>query len=46
MVQEFHVSGSHYEVGLAIGQHFTEQIHKAYDNYAFWKIFFLIIKVL
>lgn len=35
MVQEFHVSGSHYEVGLAIGQHFTEQIHKAYDNYAF-----------
>lgn len=35
MLQEFSFSGSHYEFGFAIGKHFAEQIHKAYDTYSF-----------
>ena len=35
MIEEFHVSGTHFEIGLAIGRHFADRIHQAYDNYAF-----------
>jgi predicted choloylglycine hydrolase len=33
MIQQLSVSGTHYEVGFAIGKHFAEQIHQSYDAY-------------
>jgi len=35
MIQQLTVSGSHYEIGYSIGQHFAQQIHDAFNNYAF-----------
>jgi len=33
MITQFEVSGSHYEVGYAIGTHFADSIQQAYDTY-------------
>lgn len=35
MIEQFETSGSHHEVGFAIGQRFAEQIHRALDTYRF-----------
>ena len=32
-IEQFEVSGSHYEVGLAIGSHFAEAIHRFFNSY-------------
>ena len=32
-IEIFKASGSHYEVGLAIGSHFAEAIHRFFDGY-------------
>jgi predicted choloylglycine hydrolase len=34
-LKQFEVCGSHFEVGLAIGERFAEQIHRALDSYPF-----------
>jgi predicted choloylglycine hydrolase len=36
-IEPFEVHGSHYEVGLAIGERFSEQIHRALDSYPFFR---------
>ena len=33
-IRTLRVSGAHYEFGAAIGSHFSERIHAAYDSYA------------
>jgi predicted choloylglycine hydrolase len=35
MVERFEVRGSHFEVGFAIGERFSEQIHRTLDSYPF-----------
>ncbi len=35
MIEQFETSGSHREVGFAIGQRFAEQIHRSLDAYRF-----------
>lgn len=35
MIEQFEASGSHREVGFAIGQRFTERIHRSLDTYRF-----------
>ena len=35
MIEQFETSGSHPEVGFAIGQRFAEQIHRSLDTYPF-----------
>ena len=35
MIEQFEASGSHREVGFAIGQRFAEQIHRSLDTYRF-----------
>ncbi len=32
-IEQFEVSGSHQEVGLAIGRRFADQIHRLFDKY-------------
>jgi hypothetical protein len=32
-IEQFEVSGGHYEIGLAIGSHFARAIHRFFDNY-------------
>jgi len=34
-IEQFEVSGSHHQVGLAIGRRFGAQIHRLFDNYDF-----------
>lgn len=36
-LEQFEVSGSHYEVGFAIGERFAAQIHQSLDNYHFFQ---------
>ncbi|MDJ0818888.1 MAG: C45 family autoproteolytic acyltransferase/hydrolase [Desulfobacterales bacterium] len=40
-IEQFEVSGSHYEVGLAIGSHFARAIHRFFDNYERLQRYFL-----
>lgn len=35
MIEQFETSGSHREVGFAIGQRFAQQIHRSLDAYRF-----------
>ena len=35
MIEQFETSGSHHEVGFAIGQRFTDRIHRSLDTYPF-----------
>lgn len=35
LVEQFEVRGTHYEVGFAIGERFSEQIHRTLDGYPF-----------
>jgi len=35
MIRKFRAGGSHYEFGAAIGAHFADQIHAAYNSYDF-----------
>lgn len=37
LLEQFEASGSHFEVGLAIGQRFAEQIQQALDKYPFFQ---------
>jgi predicted choloylglycine hydrolase len=37
IIPELHVSGSHFEIGLAIGKHFAAEIQYVIDAYAFFK---------
>ncbi len=37
LIEQFTVSGSHFEVGYAIGKRFASKIHQAFDNYAFFQ---------
>jgi predicted choloylglycine hydrolase len=37
MIEQFETHGSHHEVGFAIGQKFTEQIHHSLDTYLFFQ---------
>ncbi len=34
-IEQFETTGSHFEVGFAIGKRFAEQIHRLFDNYRF-----------
>ena len=34
-IEQFEATGSHFEVGFAIGKRFAEQIHRLFDNYRF-----------
>jgi predicted choloylglycine hydrolase len=34
-IEQFEATGSHFEVGFAIGKRFAEQIHRLLDNYLF-----------
>ena len=34
-LEQFEATGSHFEVGFAIGKRFAEQIHQLFDNYRF-----------
>ncbi|RME99018.1 MAG: hypothetical protein D6768_15990 [Chloroflexi bacterium] len=36
-VEQFHVSGSHFEVGLAIGRRFAAQIRQLFSTYVFFR---------
>lgn len=36
-VEQFHVSGSHFEVGLAIGRQFSVQIRQLFSTYVFFR---------
>ena len=40
-IEIFEVSGSHYEVGLMIGSHFAEAIHRFFDGYDRLQQYFL-----
>ncbi len=40
-IEQFEVSGGHYEVGLAIGSHFAGAIHRFFDNYERLQRYFL-----
>ncbi len=35
MIEQFEASGSHHEIGFAIGKRFAEQIHRSLDAYRF-----------
>ena len=35
MIEQFETSGSHHEVGFAIGQRFADRIHRSLDTYPF-----------
>jgi hypothetical protein len=34
-IEQFEATGSHFEVGFAIGKRFAEQIHRLFGNYHF-----------
>lgn len=36
-IKQFEIAGSHFEVGLAIGEHFAEQIHQSLNSYEFFQ---------
>ena len=36
-IEQFTVSGTHFEVGYAIGKQFAAKIHQAFDNYPFFQ---------
>jgi predicted choloylglycine hydrolase len=36
-IEQFEATGSHFQVGLAIGKRFAEQIHRLLDNYRFFQ---------
>jgi hypothetical protein len=36
-LERFEVRGSHFEVGLSIGERFAEQIQRALDSYPFFQ---------
>ena len=36
-IEQFEATGSHFEVGFAIGKRFAEQIHRLFDNYRFFQ---------
>lgn len=40
-IEQLEVSGSHHEVGLAIGSHFAESIHRFFDSYDRLQQYFL-----
>jgi hypothetical protein len=37
LLEQFEVHGSYFEVGLAIGERFSEQIHRTLDTYPFFR---------
>ncbi len=37
LIEQLHVNGTHFQVGYAIGQHFAQKIHHAFDHYPFFQ---------